>query len=148
MTLNVCKRKRGCPYNAYGELNEEYFVGVKLSCCTPPQKFESYFLHMEISIRPHVFFQFKAIVCMRINLIRLSKHPLIITKTWNFTKNKRYHSLKLKMEFTDHVTVSFTIIYCKGLNLSSKQTLPQPGAKNTISQALSQASPLPVLVKA
>ena len=111
-------------------LNEEYFVGVKLSCCTPPQKFESYFLHMEISIRPHVFFQFKAIVCMRINLIRLSKHPLIITKTWNFTKNKRYHSLKLKMEFTDHVTVSFTIIYCKGLNLSSKQTLPQPGAKN------------------
>ena len=110
MTLNVCKRKRGCPYNAYGELNEEYFVGVKLSCCTPPQKFESYFLHMEIPIRPRFFFfKFKAIMCMRINLIRLSKHRLIVTKTRNFTKNKLYHSLKLKMEFTDPVTVSFIV---------------------------------------
>ena len=52
MILNVCKRKRGCPYNTYEELNEEYFLGVKLSCCTPPQIFQSYFLRMEISIRP------------------------------------------------------------------------------------------------
>ena len=56
MTLNVWKRKRGCPYNTYGESNEEYFVGVELFCCTPPQIFESYFLRMENSIRPDVFF--------------------------------------------------------------------------------------------
>ena len=43
MTLNVCKRKRGCPYNTYGELNEEYFAGVKLTCCTPPQMFQVIF---------------------------------------------------------------------------------------------------------
>ena len=82
MTLNVYKIKLGCPYNTYGELNEEYFVGVELSCCTPTQIFESYFPRMEIFIRPDVvFFQFEAIVCMRINLIRLPKHPFIVAKT-------------------------------------------------------------------
>ena len=81
MTLKVCKRKRGCPYNTYGELNEEYFVGVKVSCCTPPQIFQSYFLRMEISIRPDVFFPFIVIVSMSINLIRLPKHLFIVAKT-------------------------------------------------------------------
>ena len=56
MTLNVYKIKLGCPYNTYGEINEEYFVGVELSCCAPPQIFESYFPRMEISIRPDVVF--------------------------------------------------------------------------------------------
>ena len=82
MTLNVYKIKLGCPYNTYGELNEEYFVGVELSCCTPTQIFESYFPRMEIFVRPDVvFFQFEAIVCMRIHLIRLPKHPFIVAKT-------------------------------------------------------------------
>ena len=81
MTLNVCKRKRGCPYNTYRELNEEYFPGIKISCCTPPQIFESYFSRMEISISPDgFFFQFEAIVCLRINLIHLPKHPFIAAK--------------------------------------------------------------------
>ena len=56
MSLSVCKSKRGCPCNTYGEINEEYFAVVKLSCCTPPQVFESYFLRMENSTRPDVFF--------------------------------------------------------------------------------------------
>ena len=79
--LDRIERKRGCLYNTYRELNEEYFLGVKLSCCTPPQIFQSYFLRMEISIRPDVFFlQFIEIVCMKINLIRLPKHPFIVAK--------------------------------------------------------------------
>ena len=66
---------------------------------------------MEISIRLDVSFNFIAIVCMRINLISLSKQPFI-EETGNFTKNKLYYSLKLKTEMADSVTFFFTPIYC------------------------------------
>ena len=36
---------------------------------------------MEISIRPDVFFQFIAIVCMRINLVDLPKQPFMVAET-------------------------------------------------------------------
>ena len=57
---------------------------------------------------------------MRINLIRLTKQPFIVAKTYvsrdlKFTKNNLYYKLKIKMEISDSVTVFFTAIYCKGL---------------------------------
>ena len=73
--MNFCKRKRDCSLNIYGGINEVYFLGFKLYCCTPLQLFQSYFLHMEISIRPNVFLQFIAIVSMRIKIISLPKQP-------------------------------------------------------------------------
>ena len=36
-------------------INEIYFLGFKLYCYTPPQIFQSYFLHIEIPVRPDVF---------------------------------------------------------------------------------------------
>ena len=57
---------------------------------------------MEISVWPDVFLlQFIEIVCMKINLIRLPKHPFIVAKAlqsevskiWNFSKNKLYYDL-------------------------------------------------------
>ena len=48
ITLNTYKRKRSW-------INEIYFLGFKLYCCIPPQIFQSYFLHIEISVRPDVF---------------------------------------------------------------------------------------------
>ena len=50
-----------------------------------------------------------------------SKNRAKLVETWDFTKNKLYYSLKLKMEITGSVTVSFTTIYCNGLKLAKSR---------------------------
>ena len=80
---------------------------------------------------------------------------IYIVKTWNFTKNKLYYSLKLKTKITDFVTVSFTAVHvhCKALiktDSSTKALIKTDSSttwsyKETRAQALLQACPLPVL---
>ena len=74
-----------------------------------------------------LFFQAIVIVCMRINLINLSKQPFIIkarnyllnkkkslSDSYDYAENRPYHSLKLITDsFTDFANASFTAIYNK-----------------------------------
>lgn len=77
VTLNVCKRKRGCTKNTYGGINEVYFLGFRLLLYSYPNISNLISTYGNF-IRPDVFFPFIAIAFMRINLIRLPKQSFIV----------------------------------------------------------------------
>ena len=99
-------------------------LGFKLSCFTPSQLFQSYFLLMEVSIGQKFHFSVHSNTLHYKTRFLFSsyqgspKQPFIV-KTWSSSKNKLHLNLQLK---TDSVKDFITDISSKVLKIYSKRT--------------------------
>ena len=116
--LSIGFHKKACK-----GVNCGYFFSFKLYWFAPPKIFHSHFPGMEFSIRPNIFFQFIATLCIRTNLVNLPKQ-LFIINAWSFTRNRiqalsETLSQNLLLPFIVK-TWSFTKIrLCQSLKLNS-----------------------------